>query len=62
MPMQWAENDACAKALRVDIISMDEGFAGRDHDRHRTNAFNVVKVATAGCYFHWLILPRLRLQ
>ncbi|EGM5977830.1 hotdog fold thioesterase [Escherichia coli] len=22
------ENDACAKALGIDIISMDEGFAG----------------------------------
>ena len=24
------ENDACAKALGIDIISMDEGFALRD--------------------------------
>lgn len=31
------ENDACAKALGIDIISMDEGFAV-DHDRHCTNA------------------------
>ena len=27
------ENDACAKALGIDIISMDS-----DHDRHCTNA------------------------
>ncbi len=31
------ENDACAKALGIDIISMDEGFCWH-YDRHRTNA------------------------
>ena len=47
------ENDACAKALGIDIISMDEGFAVVT----MTVTAQMLKVATAGSYFHWLILP-----
>ena len=50
------ENDACAKALGIDIISMDEGFAVVTMTV-TAQMLNVIKVATAGSYFHWLILP-----